>query len=37
MVYYVYSKKSGRLITKTNKVEVLNEYLPSLVDIVIYG
>ena len=36
MIYYVYSKKTGRLINKTNKVEELNKYLPHLVDVVVY-
>jgi hypothetical protein len=34
-MYYVYSKKSGHLITKTTDVEVLKLYIPELVEVVI--
>lgn len=32
-MYYVYSKRTGRLLFKTNKPEELKQYLPSLVDV----
>jgi hypothetical protein len=32
-MYYVYSKRSGRLLMKTTDKEVLNKYLPHLVDV----
>jgi hypothetical protein len=32
-MYYVYSKKSGRLLYKTTKKEELKWYVPSLVDV----
>lgn len=32
-MYYVYSKKTGRLLFKTKNKEDLNQYLPSLVDV----
>ena len=32
-MYYVYSKKSGRLLFKTNKVEEIKKYIPDLVDV----
>lgn len=32
-MYYVYSKSSGRLLHKTNKVEELKWYLPEAVDV----
>jgi hypothetical protein len=32
-MYYVYSKKSGRLLLKTTNKEDLKQYLPSLVDV----
>lgn len=32
-MYYVYSKKSGRLLLKTTNKDLLKEYLPELVDV----
>lgn len=32
-MYFVYSKKSGRLIHKTTNKEELNKFLPELVDV----
>ena len=32
-MYYVYSKKSGRLLLKTTDKQDLNQYLPELVDV----
>jgi len=32
-MYYVYSKKSGRLLLKTTNPQDLKQYLPSLVDV----
>ena len=32
-MYYVYSKKSGRLLLKTKSVDDLKQYVPSLVDV----
>ena len=32
-MYYVYSKKSGRLLFKTKNVDDLKQYVPSLVDV----
>lgn len=32
-MYYVYSKRSGRLLMRTTDRTVLNKYLPSLVDV----
>jgi hypothetical protein len=32
-MYYVYSKRSGRLLLKTTNKDDLNQYLPSLVDV----
>lgn len=32
-MYYIYSKKSGRLLFKTTNKEELNQYLPNLVDV----
>jgi hypothetical protein len=32
-MYYVYSKRSGRLLMKTTDKAALNKYLPSLVDV----
>jgi hypothetical protein len=32
-MYYVYSKRSGRLLLKTTNSADLNQYLPSLVDV----
>lgn len=36
-MYYVYFKQTGRLLTKTNDVNELRRYLPSQVDVVVYG
>jgi hypothetical protein len=35
VMYYVYSKKSGYLITKTTNLKDLEAYLPELVEVVI--
>jgi len=35
-MYYVYFKQTNRLITKTNNIEELKKYLPSMVTVVIY-
>jgi hypothetical protein len=32
-MYYVYSKRSGRLLFKTTNPADLKQYLPSLVDV----
>jgi len=32
-MYYVYSKRSGRLLLKTTNKADLSAYLPSLVDV----
>ena len=32
-MYYVYSKKSGRLLHKTTNKQELTQYLPELVDV----
>jgi hypothetical protein len=32
-MYYVYSKRSGRLLLKTTNKEQLTVYLPHLVDV----
>jgi hypothetical protein len=32
-MYYVYSKRSGRLLLKTTNQQDLTQYLPSLVDV----
>ena len=32
-MYYIYSKKTGRLIHKTTDKEQLKQYLPELVDV----
>jgi len=32
-MYYVYSKRSGRLLFKTTNKEDLKQYLPTLVDV----
>lgn len=32
-MYYVYSKKTGRLLCKTTNKEDLKPYLPELVDV----
>jgi hypothetical protein len=32
-MYYIYSKRSGRLLLKTTDKEQLVSYLPSLVDV----
>ena len=32
-MYYVYSKRSGRLLLKTTKVDDLKQYMPELVDV----
>lgn len=32
-MYYIYSKKSGRLLLKTTNKEELKQYLPDLVDV----
>ncbi len=35
IMYYVYSKKSGYLITKTTNLKDLEKYLPELVEVVV--
>jgi hypothetical protein len=32
-MYYIYSKRSGRLLFKTTNKEDLSQFLPSLVDV----
>jgi hypothetical protein len=32
-MYFVYSKRSGRLLFKTTNKEELKQYLPALVDV----
>jgi hypothetical protein len=32
-MYYVYSKKSGRLLLKTKSIDLLKCYVPELVDV----
>lgn len=35
-MYYVYSKKDGRLLAKTTHLADIDVFLPELVEIVIY-
>jgi hypothetical protein len=35
-MYYVYYKPTGKLIYKTNDVRELNQWLPEMVDVVVY-
>jgi len=36
MIYFVYNKKTGYLITTTVNVEDLNKFVPELVNVVRY-
>ena len=36
MIYYVYSRKTGRLVDKTTKIEDLHKYIPNWYQVVIY-
>jgi len=35
IMYYIYSRSNGYLITKTNNLKDLEKYLPELVEVVI--
>lgn len=35
-MYYIYNRKTGNLISKTNNLEDLKKYLPELVEVVFY-
>jgi len=35
LMYYVYSRSNGYLITKTNNLKDLEKYLPELVEVII--